>query len=144
MFVPYLCKQLTSTLPSKAGQRKSYCGRTGWFMPTLQDGASNHNFTRQTTRRLMMLKPSFAKRTHTSSAQHPTPTAPIWQNSKFVCGRITSSLTFPGFQKPSQLQTGVISPIKQTSPSTYYGHAIKILLSWHSRHSTGPTLLMQH
>jgi hypothetical protein len=135
---------LSNPSPSKAGQRRSSCGLTGWFMLISQHGASNRNFTRWTTRSLMMLKHSFAKRTHTSGTPHPTSTAPIRRNGKFICGRIASSPTLLGFQRPSQSQIGVISSIKQTSPSTCYSHAVKILLYWRSRHSKGLTHLMQH
>jgi hypothetical protein len=140
----YTMLTLSNQSQSRAGQRKNSRGLTGWFMPISQHGASNRNFTRWTTRHLMTLKHSFAKRTHSYSTPHPTSTAPIWRNGKFVLGRITSSPALLGFQRPSQLQIGVVSPTKQTSPSTCYGHAVKILLYWCSRHSKGPTCLMQH
>ncbi len=63
---------------------------------------------------------------------------------KFGLGRITSSLASLGFQKPSLLQIGVDSLIKLTSPSTCSVHAIKIQLSWCSKHSNGPSSSMQH
>jgi hypothetical protein len=56
----------------------------------------------------------------------------------------TSSPASLGFQRPSQLQIGVVSLTKQTSPSICYGHAIKILLYMRSRHLKDPTCLMQH
>ncbi len=59
-------------------------------------------------------------------------------NKKFGLARITSFLVLLGFQKPSLLQIGVDSLIKWTSPSTCSVHAIKIQLSWHSKHSKGP------
>jgi hypothetical protein len=136
---------LSNPSPSKASQRKSSCGHsTGWFTPTSQNRASNRNFTRWITKHLTTLKPSFAKRLHASSTPHLTYTAPVWWNRIFVRGRIDSSLALLGFQKNFQIAKWCISLIKQTSRSTCYGHSIKILLSWHSRHSKGPTLLMQH
>ncbi len=135
---------LSNQSQSRASQRKSSCGLISWFMPISQHKASNRNFTRQTTRLFRMLKHSFVKRAHAYSMPHPTSTTPIWQNGKFVFGRITSSPALLGFQRHSRLQIGVVSPIKQTSPSTCYGHAVKIQLYWCSRHSKGPTHSMQH
>ncbi len=135
---------LSNQSQSRASQRKSSCKHTSWFMPILQHGASNLNFIRWTTRHLTTLKHSFPKRTHAYSTPHPTSTAPIQQNGKFVLGKTTSSLALLGLQRPSQLQIGVISLAKQTSPSTCYGHAIKNLLYCCLRHSKGPTYLMQH
>ncbi len=93
---------LSHPSPSKVGQGRRSCGRTGWFMPTSQHRASNHNFTRWTTRHLTMSKPSFAMRTHASSSPHPTSTAPIWQNGKictwknhFLSGIAGLPKTFP-------------------------------------------------
>jgi hypothetical protein len=56
----------------------------------------------------------------------------------------TSSPALRSFQRPSQLQIGVVSPNKQASPSTCYGHAINILLYWCSRHLKDPSCSMQH
>ncbi len=109
-----------------------------------QHGASDHKFTRWTTRRLMTSKHSFAKRTHAYSTPHLTSTAPIWQNGRFALGKTTSSTASLGCQRPSQSQIGIVSPTKQTSLSTCYSHAVKILLYRRSRHSKGPTCLMQH
>ncbi len=124
--------------------KKNSCRLSSWCMPISQHGASNCNFTRWTTRHLTTSKHSFAKRTHAYSTLHLTSTAPIRRNGKFSLGRTTSSLASLGFLRPSQLQIGVVSPTKQTSPSTCYGYAVKILLCWHSRHLNGPTRLMHY
>ncbi len=90
------------------------------------------------------VKTFIAKRTHAYSTPHLTSTAPIRRNGKFVFRETASSLALLGCQRPSQSQIGVGSPTKQTSSSTCYGLAVKILFYRRLRHLKCPTCSMEH
>jgi hypothetical protein len=119
--------------------RLVYTYLTAWgFKPQL------HKMDKEMCHDVETFIPEENTRLHAYSTPHPTSTAPIWRYGKFALGKTTSSPALLGCCRPSQLQIGVGSRTKQTSPSTCYGHAVKILLYWRLRHSKGPTHLMQH
>jgi hypothetical protein len=68
-------------------------------MPTSQHGASNRNFTKMDSERSHDIKTLICDKKHASSTPHPTSTAPIRRNRKFVRGRISSLSGIAGLPK---------------------------------------------
>jgi hypothetical protein len=130
--------------PSRIGQKKNFFVHTGKSMSGSHTAVSNLSYTNPTTKHPKMSKCLLPWSKFASSTLPQASIAQTPPNVPYAHGRITFLPAWQDYQYHSLLPTGVTSQCNAMPHSTCYVHVVKILSSWHTKHSRALSLLTQH
>jgi hypothetical protein len=127
--------------PSKIGQKKNFFVHTARSTIGSHTMVSNLSYTNLTTKHPKMSKCLLPQSKLASSTLPQTSIAQTPPNVPYAHGRITFLPAWQDCQHQSPLPTSVVSLHNVMPHSTCYVHVVKILSSWHTKHSRGHSLL---